>query len=131
MKVAPFVVACLFLASCTPRLTRELSAVQEKFKDNTGFMLYDPSSKKILAAFNSDHYFAPASNTKILTFYTSLRMLGDSVPAFRYTTQSDSLIIWGTGDPSFLNSRVFDNGRVYRFLQNSPQRLFIAPSLLT
>jgi serine-type D-Ala-D-Ala carboxypeptidase/endopeptidase (penicillin-binding protein 4) len=119
--------SALVLLSCSPKINfdHHLSEAEKKFKDNTGFMLYDPARGKTLASYNAAQYFTPASNTKILTLYTSLRILGDSIPAFRYISRNDSVILWGTGDPSFLNPSVFNNNQVYNFLQKNPNRLFI------
>jgi D-alanyl-D-alanine carboxypeptidase/D-alanyl-D-alanine-endopeptidase (penicillin-binding protein 4) len=98
------------------------------FQDHTGFMLYDPSTKETIHAFNADRYFTPGSNTKIFTFYTSLRILGDSVPALKYIVRKDSLIFWGTGDPSFLYKFTFNNFKVYDFLKNAKQKLYFSNS---
>lgn len=88
----------------------------------TGFALYDLDNKKMVYELNSDKYFNPASNTKLFTFYTCLKMLGDSVPAMKYVVRNDSLIFWGTGDPSFLHSGLKAvNG--FNFLKNSGKKL--------
>jgi len=69
----------------------------------TGMALYDLSEQKIIFERNSNRYFTPASNTKLFTFYACLKTLGDSIPALRYEIKSDSLIFWGTGDPTFFH----------------------------
>lgn len=89
----------------------------------TGFALYDLDQRKMVFELNSDKYFTPASNTKLVTFYTCLRLLGDSVPALKYAVRGDSLIFWGTGDPSFLHSDLKGlNG--YNLLKNSGKKLY-------
>jgi len=105
---------------------RQLISAEEKFNEHIGFVLYDPGSGKTLIEFNSARYFTPASNTKIFTFYTALQILGDSVPALKYTISNDSLIFWGTGDPSFLYKQTFTDSRVYDFLRSAPQNLFFS-----
>lgn len=91
----------------------------------TGFALYDMDANKMIYELNSDKYFTPASNTKLFTFYTCLKMLGDSIPAFKYITRSDSLIFWGTGDPAFLHSDLKGiNG--LNFLKNVDKKLFFS-----
>ncbi|SHM67743.1 D-alanyl-D-alanine carboxypeptidase [Mucilaginibacter sp. OK098] len=96
----------------------------------TGFALYDLDNKKMIYKLNDDKYFAPASNTKLFTFYTCLKMLGDSVPALKYIIRNDSLIFWGTGDPSFLHSDLkATNG--LSFLKNSGKKLFFSPGNYT
>lgn len=78
-----------------------------------------------MADVNGAKYFTPASNTKIFTLYTSLNILGDSIPAFRYVIREDSLILWGTGDPSFLN-RELPESTVYNFLRNRSENIFLS-----
>jgi len=121
------------LLSCSQRifiknLHQEITSVEDKYQDNTGFLLYDPVSKKTIFEHNSARYFTPASNTKILTFYTCLQLLGDSIPALNYVVRNDSLIFWGTGDPSFLYRNVWNNFRTYDFLKNAPQQLYFSAS---
>ena len=96
-------------------------------KSFTGFALFDPTSKKMLFEQDADKYFTPASNTKILTLYAGMQLLGDSIPALKYIIQGDSLIFWGTGDPSFLNPNLPENDRVILFLKNRKEKLFFSP----
>ena len=93
--------------------------------NHTGFSLYNLSENKTLLEHNADRYFIPASNTKLFTYYASLKTLGDSIPAFHYQISGDSLILWGTGDPSFLNPDL-PNSKAFDFLKNSPQKIYFS-----
>ncbi len=97
-------------------------------KSFTGFALFDPLEGKMLYEYNADKYFTPASNTKILTFYTCLRTLGDSIPALLYQKQGDLLVFWGTGDPAFLNPHLQQNKLVFDFLKNRKEPLYFCPA---
>ncbi|MCX2740384.1 D-alanyl-D-alanine carboxypeptidase/D-alanyl-D-alanine-endopeptidase [Pontibacter anaerobius] len=85
-----------------------------------GFALYDPELGQMVVEHNADKYFVPASNTKLFTFYASLKMLGDSIPALKYVSRGDSLIFWGTGDPTFTHMDL-KNTLAYEFLKNRPE----------
>ncbi|MGV3686984.1 MAG: D-alanyl-D-alanine carboxypeptidase [Daejeonella sp.] len=93
----------------------------------TGFALYDPAKDKMIYELDANKPAIPASNTKIITVYTALNMLGDSIPGLRYITNGDSLIFWGTGDPSMLHPDL-KSTRVYDFLKNSDKKLFYSHS---
>ena len=121
--ISRIVLVIWLFSACSPSIVRDISN-SEVFKQNhTGFYLYDAEKDKVLADYNGEKYFTPASNTKIFTFYTSLRLLGDSVPALHYVELEDSLIFWGTGDPSFLHPDL-PGSQVSNFLKSSGKELY-------
>jgi D-alanyl-D-alanine carboxypeptidase/D-alanyl-D-alanine-endopeptidase (penicillin-binding protein 4) len=89
---------------------------------HVGFALYDPAAHRMLYERQADRYFVPASNTKLFTFYAGLCVLGDSVPALRYAVRGDSVVVWGTGDPSLLHPDL-PRSKGFDFLKNRPERL--------
>lgn len=99
-------------------------------KHHVGFVLYDLQKDSTLLSYQGATNFVAASNTKLFTFYTSLKTLGDSIPSFLYEVRSDSLIIWGTGDPSFLNP-VFSSKQSYHFLAAHQGKMFFSPTNFT
>jgi serine-type D-Ala-D-Ala carboxypeptidase/endopeptidase (penicillin-binding protein 4) len=132
MTRALFFFLAVVIGACSPfsrgALKKKFRSIDSELQDHTGFVMYDLEKRKTIFEYNSSKYFTPASNTKIFTFYTSLKILGDSVPALKYVETSDSLIFWGTGDPSFLYKEVFNNFRVYDFLKNSSKPLYFSSS---
>lgn len=96
----------------------------------TGFALANPEDGRILYGKNTDQYFVPASNTKLFTFYTAWKMLPDSIPAMKYVISGDSLIFWGTGDPSLLQGKLKAH-RVLDFLKSSNKALYFAAGRYT
>jgi len=91
---------------------------ESAFYDNqfTGFLVVNTQNKDTLLNFNGKKYFTPASNTKIFTLYTVLKLLPDSIPALKYIRQNDSLYIEGTGDPTLLHSH-FEHNKTLNFLK--------------
>lgn len=74
-------------------------------KSFTGFSLFDPAARKMLVDVQGDHYFTPASTTKILTLAASLALLPDTLPGMQLISKADTLWIRGTADPTFLHPR--------------------------
>lgn len=121
-----WILIALMTGACSPSLHQQIDRAEAEFHDHIGFILYDPQTRKTLFDHQGDRYFIPASNTKIFTLYASLQILGDSIPALRYEQRGDSLIFWGTGDPSFLYDDVVASTRTLDFLAQS-QKLFFVP----
>src|SRR6266542_170009 len=68
-----------------------------------GISIYDPSKNKWLYNYQDDKYFIPASNTKIMTCYTAMKYLGDSLISAYVKDNDSALTIIPMGDPVFLN----------------------------
>ncbi len=126
MKIPLLIVLILITgcASTTKTIVKNLDAMEEEFQHHAGFVLYDPASKEYLVDYQGDNYYTPASNTKILTFYTSLKVLPDSLPGLGYVESGDSLIFWGTGDPSLLYEDLPES-RVLSFLADKGDSLYL------
>lgn len=117
LLIVLMVFVCLGCSSVRKHVS-EIEKVAEEDHFLMGFMLYDPDKEKILSNVNHDKYLNPASNTKIATLFTALKLLGDSVPALKWTQTQDTLFIKGTGDPSLLHPHL-KSERVIAFLKRS------------
>lgn len=122
------------LLACLTTKAQSTLNLNDEFQKSTvlpkhyyGFSLYDVDEQRFVYNHNQDKHFTPASNTKVFTLFASLKLIGDSIPGIAYVERGDSLIFWGTGDPSFLHPKL-DNGRVYNFLKNSNKKLFYSSS---
>lgn len=102
--------------------------MEESLQDHSGFALYDIENEAFLIEYQSHQYFTPASNTKIFTMFTAMNIIGEKMPGLYYRESGDSLIFWGTGDPSFLYENVFQNGAVFNFLKNAEKDLYFSSS---
>ncbi len=106
-KALFYLLISALLTSCkTAKLTKTINkSVNSAFFDNqfTGIYIYDIASDKVLYNYNGEKYFTPASNTKIVTLFTGLHLLQDSIPAFKYSINKDTITILGTGDPTLFH----------------------------
>ncbi len=126
MKNLILSIILLWCCSCTVQQIRKSIKDSEVFEQGfAGIMLYDPVKGKTIYAQNEKRYFIPASNTKLFTFYYSYKILENTVNGLNYIIQGESLIFWGSADPTFLHPD-FDSHAVLEFLKNSRQDLFFA-----
>ncbi|MCB9285984.1 MAG: D-alanyl-D-alanine carboxypeptidase [Lewinellaceae bacterium] len=121
-------------ASAQKGSEKKLAGLEGLFNDSdlfprifTGFALYDPENRAMVFQKDADKYYTPASNTKIFTFYTALKVLGDSIPALRYIEKGDSVIFWGTGNPLFLHPALPQDSSLLKWLRDNPGKLFFSP----
>lgn len=127
---AKIILLITLLLSCYGHSAAQVDQLDNQFRQSKllarhhyGFSLYDLDSNRSVYAHQAHQLFTPASNTKLYTLYAALAHISDSIPGLQYVERGDSLIFWGTGDPTFLHPQL-DNGRVYSFLKNTEKELF-------
>ncbi len=81
-----------------------------------GISIYEPSGKKYWYSHQHKKYFIPASNVKIATTYAALKYLGNRIKGLKYEEHDNTIVIEGTGDPTFLHPD-FKNQAVLEFLR--------------
>lgn len=131
-----FLFSLLFSACTTPKKIGFNTFNPGKyFKQNqiftqefSGFTLFDIDQNRYLARVNESKHFTPASNTKIITLYSALTVLKDSLPVLRYFISGDSLLFSGTGNPLNLNPYFQNNQQLTGFLAKSEKELFYVPA---
>ena len=70
---------------------------------HVGIAVYNESNQQWVDKYQSDHYFTPASNTKIQSCYLGMKYLKDSIPGWQFAENKDSIFLMPLGDPSFLH----------------------------
>src|SRR5215831_20747260 len=101
--------ALVVLYACSPSKQISRSA-QTILKDSSlatahvGISIFEPGANKYWFNYQGDHYFVPASNTKIPTCYAAMKYLGDSLVGARISVnEKNTLLIFPSADPTFLN----------------------------
>lgn len=103
------------LTSCSTTRKFVKSELEKESLSNSfhGLVVVDAQSQKTLFDNHGDQYFTPASNTKIVTFYTGTKLLPEHIPTLKYTIANDTLFIEGTGDPSWLHPHLKDSTAIH------------------
>ncbi|MCE7068650.1 D-alanyl-D-alanine carboxypeptidase/D-alanyl-D-alanine-endopeptidase [Dyadobacter sp. CY326] len=128
MRTLVLFFSVLTLSGCSVShyLKRELKHSTVLSQQHTGVSIQNLDGKKELAAYQSDKYYNPASNTKLFSYYAGLCALGDSIPGLEYLEWGELLIIRGTGDPSLLHPDL-PHSKVFDFLQSRKEPIFFTP----
>jgi len=123
-----------FLTSCKSAsfhvgktsLSRYFKDCEFSSRGFSGLAVYDLQADKFIFHYNAEKRFIPASNTKLLTYYSVLHMLGDSIPAMEYCIVNDSIFFTGTGDPTWFYD-TFDHTQSVAILADSSFDLIYVP----
>lgn len=88
---------------------------------HVGIGLYNYKTNQYVMQSRSNHFFVPASNTKIITCYAGMKYLGDSLLAFEYEEKDSLLLVKGVGNPTLLHPD-FTEQKAVNWLKNHPAK---------
>ena len=126
-------VTVFFLGGCKTQKTFQLNTedysthtLEEVFEHSkalnnhlTGFALFDLQKDQFTFRHNGQKFFTPASNTKLLTLYTAMNYLPDSIPWMNVYQDSVGSIYEPLGDPSFLHPDLNTPERIKSYFQSN------------
>jgi D-alanyl-D-alanine carboxypeptidase/D-alanyl-D-alanine-endopeptidase (penicillin-binding protein 4) len=122
-----FIVAAIamVLSACSVRQAQKTLLNSEGVKGaHVGIAVYNDTKGQWLSKYQSDHYFTPASNTKILATYLGLQFLGDSLPGWKMAENADTLFLMPLGDPSFMHPE-FSYQPVVDMIKNTNKQVVV------
>ncbi len=115
----------MILSACSVRQAQKTLLSAEGVKGaHIGIAIYNDTKGAWLTKYQSDHYFTPASNTKILATYLGLQFLGDSLPGWKMSENTDTLFLMPLGDPSFMHPE-FSYQPVVDIIKNTKKQVVI------
>jgi D-alanyl-D-alanine carboxypeptidase/D-alanyl-D-alanine-endopeptidase (penicillin-binding protein 4) len=119
------VATVMILSACSVRQAQKILLSSEGVKGaHIGIAIYNDTKGQWLSKYQSDHYFTPASNTKILATYLGLQFLGDSLPGWKMAENTDTLFLMPLGDPSFMHPE-FKYQPVVDIIKNTNKQVVI------
>ncbi|MCL6523620.1 MAG: D-alanyl-D-alanine carboxypeptidase [Thermoflavifilum sp.] len=122
----------IMLSSCSPthriqRFTRQWMRDTVFQGAQVGVSVYDFQRQRFVVDDQGDHYFQPASNTKLFSLFAGLHLLGDSTTGVLYSRRNDTTWIAGTGDPSLFHPD-FSQQRARDWLIHDTSRCLVLAS---
>ena len=119
------VATIMILSACSVRQAQKTLLSAEGVKGaHIGIAIYNDTKGQWLSKYQSDHYFTPASNTKILATYLGLQFLGDSLPGWKMAENADTLFLMPLGDPSFMHPE-FKYQPVVDIMKNTKKQVVV------
>ena len=117
------------LSSCSIQKQLSKSATRIVLKDSSlrtahvGISIFEPTTNKYWYNYQGDHYFVPASNTKIPTCYAAMKYLRDSLVGISKMENDTAIFFLPGADPTFLHPD-FKNQPVFMYLKNANKKLY-------
>lgn len=99
------IMACTSTQHLSGTESKQLNNILEGTDHFKGLAVWDMKTNKYIFKKNADKLFTPASNVKILSLFSAIHLIGDSLPLFEYYKESNKLHIRGNGNPAFLHPR--------------------------
>lgn len=125
LKISSLLLLFLFTACSSVRKTLGAQLENDGLAHSFhGLVVVDAKSQKTIYSINGDKYFTPASNTKIVTFYTGIKLLPKNIPTLKYAVAHDTLFIEGTGDPAWLHPHLKDSTAINWLKKQSTVALY-------
>ena len=119
------VASAMILSACSVRQAQKTLLSAEGVKGaHIGIAIYNDTKGQWLTKYQSDHFFTPASNTKILATYLGLQFLGDSLPGWKMAENADTLFLMPLGDPSFMHPE-FSFQPVVDLIKNTKKQIVV------
>ena len=124
--ISLFIFVLLFSSSCAvQKAQRSLLNATALKGAHVGIAVYNDTKGTWIDQYQSDYYYTPASNTKILATYVGLQFLGDSIPGWKMAENADTLFLFPQGDPSFLHPE-FTYQPIVDLIQQTNKQVLIA-----
>jgi len=119
------VATVMILSACSVRQAQKTLLSAEGVKGaHIGIAIYNDTKGQWLTKYQSDHFFTPASNTKILATYLGLAFLEDSLPGWKMAENADTLFLMPLGDPSFMHPE-FSYQPVVELIKNTKKQVVL------
>lgn len=95
--------ACTSTQPLSGTESKQLNKILEGTDHFKGLAIWDMRTDKYIFNKNAEKLFTPASNVKILSLFSAIHLIGDSLPLFEYYKDANKLHIRGNGNPAFLH----------------------------
>jgi D-alanyl-D-alanine carboxypeptidase/D-alanyl-D-alanine-endopeptidase (penicillin-binding protein 4) len=123
---ATLIIMVIALHACSiQKAQKTLLATPALQGAHIGIAVYNDTKHIWVDKYQSDHYFTPASNTKILATFVGLTYLGDSLPGWKMSENKDTIVLTPLGDPSFMHPD-FSYQPIVDLLKSTKKQVYIA-----